>query len=230
MKKVLCILMATVLFASAFCLGVFAEEPEAASGAYDISTNTNVGIEFYPAVGNTAIEASSVKLGKNGQEVDDFYADAERFSITATGKANKQYLLLVCSSDEAPCKENTVYVNQAGADHTGKIEFSGKNMVYPRSMNAGTYYVYIIGEERPYVDAASAAASYRTYSAYPLGDVNFDDRIDSDDALLVLKHSVRLITLDANAQLAADVNLDGKIDSDDALLILKYSVHMILKF
>lgn len=59
--------------------------------------------------------------------------------------------------------------------------------------------------------------------AAPLGDVNNDGRIDSADALAVLKYSVGSENKVFFAQ-SADVNGDGKINSSDALAILKVSV------
>ena len=64
-------------------------------------------------------------------------------------------------------------------------------------------------------------------TTYEKGDVNGDGRIDSYDALLILKSCVGLETIN---DLRGDVNNDGRIDSYDALLILKYCVGLITKF
>ena len=59
------------------------------------------------------------------------------------------------------------------------------------------------------------------------GDINHDGRADASDALLVLQHSVELVTLRDAEFTAADVNLNGVVDASDALLILQYSVGLI---
>lgn len=56
------------------------------------------------------------------------------------------------------------------------------------------------------------------------GDVSGDSFVNSTDALLILQHSVGLITLEGVPLRAADINGDGEINSSDALLILRLSV------
>lgn len=59
------------------------------------------------------------------------------------------------------------------------------------------------------------------------GDVSGDFKINSQDALMILQHSVGVITLDASAKILADVSKDNKINSSDALMVLQYSVGLI---
>ncbi len=58
------------------------------------------------------------------------------------------------------------------------------------------------------------------------GDVNNDGKVNSSDALLVLKHAVKSEMLTGKALEKADVNKDGVINSSDALLILRIAVGM----
>lgn len=60
-----------------------------------------------------------------------------------------------------------------------------------------------------------------------LGDVNGDSKVNSEDALLVLKYSVGLTQINESV---ADVSKNGNVNSEDALLILKYSVGLITNF
>lgn len=75
-----------------------------------------------------------------------------------------------------------------------------------------------------YANSANDTASTR------YGDVNNDEAINAEDALLVLKHVVKLFTLDEVQQVSANVNGDDSINAEDALFILKYVVKLIDKF
>lgn len=62
------------------------------------------------------------------------------------------------------------------------------------------------------------------------GDLNCDDVIDSDDAMLALRYDVKKISEDKVDFPAGDVNGDGVVDSDDAMLMLRYDVKKISSF
>ena len=53
------------------------------------------------------------------------------------------------------------------------------------------------------------------------GDVNGDEKVTAEDALLVLQHVAKKITLTANQIEVGDMNGDGKITEHDASLILQ---------
>ncbi len=63
-----------------------------------------------------------------------------------------------------------------------------------------------------------------------IGDVDGNGIINVSDAILVLKHIVKLIELKGKDREAADTNKDTSIDVNDAILILKYIVKLIEKF
>lgn len=62
-----------------------------------------------------------------------------------------------------------------------------------------------------------------------LGDVNNDKALNSMDALMILKHAVKLIELTPEQALRANADLDAKnaINSSDALIVLKVAVQLI---
>lgn len=62
------------------------------------------------------------------------------------------------------------------------------------------------------------------------GDVNQDNRINSEDALMVLKYVVGACNLNSEQFKRADVNRDHKVNTSDALCILKYVVGLINNF
>ena len=63
-----------------------------------------------------------------------------------------------------------------------------------------------------------------------LGDVNGDGKVNSADALMVLKSSAGKTVLSANQAKEADVTGDGKVNAADALEILKYASGSLTSF
>ena len=217
MRKFLRILLLTAVLAGALCVSALAAEPTEA-GVYGMATETGITVTPQTAEGK-AIDASTQG------DYSGYYAGAVKFGVEATGlKAGSQYLLLMVSGDGAPGADNIVYIDQQAADANGTVAFTA----YPQALDKGSYRIFLLGGEQTL--SSGPAASFQAYVPYTLGDVNDDGTIDSADALLVLKHSVHLLDLDAVQQLAANVNKDNTIDSSDALLILRYSVHLIDKF
>ena len=218
MRKFLRILLLTAVLAGALCVSALAAEPTEA-GVYGMTTETGITVTPQKADG-TAIDASTQG------DYSDYYAGAVKFGVEATGlTAGSQYLLLMVSGDGAPGADNIVYIDQQAADANGTVVFTA----YPQALDKGSYRIFLLGGEQT-LSSGGLAVSFQAYVPYTLGDVNDDGTIDSADALLVLKHSVHLLDLDAVQQLAANVNKDNTIDSSDALLILRYSVHLIDKF
>lgn len=217
MRKFLRILLLTAVLAGALCVSALAAEPTEA-GVYGMTTETGITVTPQKADG-TAIDASTQG------DYSGYYAGAVKFGVEATGlKAGSQYLLLMVSGDGVPGADNIVYIDQQAADANGTVAFTA----YPQALGKGSYRIFLLGGDQTL--NSGPAASFQAYVPYTLGDVNDDGTIDSADALLVLKHSVHLLDLDAVQQLAANVNKDNTIDSSDALLILRYSVHLIDKF
>ncbi len=62
------------------------------------------------------------------------------------------------------------------------------------------------------------------------GDLDGNDLVEAQDALLALQHSVGKIALSGMPLSNADVDADADVDAPDALLILQYSVGKITQF
>ena len=62
------------------------------------------------------------------------------------------------------------------------------------------------------------------------GDATGDDTVDYLDAMMVLRHAVKLTTLSEEVQKRCDVDHSNNIDYLDAMLILRYAVKLIDKF
>lgn len=214
LKRILQGLLLMGMLMTLFSVSALAEEP-AVAGMYAIEKREGVTLTPQGADG------TEVSGGAQGG-YSNYYADAVRFQMEATGlTANAQYLLLVVQGETgtAPTEDNIVFIDQAAADASGKATFAA----YPGSLMKAHYCVYLTGTERAYGDAA-LAAEFDHYLPYTLGDVNGDGSILPDDALFVLQMSVGLGTWTDTQKLAADVNKDGAVLPDDALFILQKSV------
>ncbi|MEG2081496.1 MAG: leucine-rich repeat protein, partial [Oscillospiraceae bacterium] len=62
------------------------------------------------------------------------------------------------------------------------------------------------------------------------GDVNFDGKITSADAIAVLRAEAQLIELSSLQKEQADVTKDGRVTSGDAIKILRYEAQLISSF
>jgi hypothetical protein len=69
-----------------------------------------------------------------------------------------------------------------------------------------------------------------TISGGLVGDVNGDQKVNSADAILVLRFSAGLSTPTEAQRRAGDVNGDGKTNSGDAILILRKSAGLLAQF
>lgn len=217
MKKRSRLLLAGVVLAAALSIGALAADGPVKGGIYNIS---GTGATLTPQTE----DETAIPVGKDGN-TEGYYANAVRMGVKATGlEKGKQYLLLVLSGESAPTEDNIAYIDQAAAGADGSISFHA----YPSALTSGTYRVYIVGGSRAF--SAGPAATFQVDQKYTLGDANHDNAIDTTDALIVLRHAVKLNLLTGNDLLAADVNKDGSVDTTDALMILRYAVKLVDHF
>ena len=73
--------------------------------------------------------------------------------------------------------------------------------------------------------AITASASAMALAADYMGDVNDDGKVNSADALAILRYTVGIDGTEINLK-KADVNSDGSINSSDALKVLRMSVSL----
>ncbi len=59
------------------------------------------------------------------------------------------------------------------------------------------------------------------------GDIDGNGTVDTQDALAILKHVVKIAPLDATTEAAADLDGSGAVDTQDALTVLKFVVKLI---
>ena len=74
---------------------------------------------------------------------------------------------------------------------------------------------------------------YKTQEFDPnqsIGDLNGDGKVNTADAVVVLKAAAGMITLDGTQTYVGDCNADGTVNTADAVLILKYAAGIIPDF
>lgn len=220
MRKLWKIFLLAGVLCAILCVGTLAAEATA-SGVYDVKTSTGYTLTPQTA-GKSDISASSVTINNAAKQ---FYANAERFTLTGPSTDGNQYLVLALSGDsDVPTQDNIVYIDQIGAIST-TVTFN----VYPSALTSGaTYNVYMVGTGAD--EAYKQVASFTYYAPYLLGDVNSDGEVQAVDALRVLRFLADQVELSSTEKLAADVNHDTKIEAVDALRILRYVAGQIEKF
>lgn len=221
MRKLWKIFLLAGVLCAILCVGTLAAEAST-SGLYDVKTSTGYTLTPQTA-GKSDISASSVTINNAEKQ---FYANAERFTLTGPSTDGNQYLVLALSGDsDVPTQDNIVYIDQTGATST-TVTFN----VYPSALTSGaTYNVYMVGTGAD--EAYKQVASFTYYAPYVLGDVNSDGKIDTSDALLVLQYAAEKVELTDTQKLSADVaEQKGKIDTSDALRILQYAAEKISSF
>lgn len=137
-------------------------------------------------------------LDMTGLKIEVTYSDGSKSTITYT---------------EAKGKTGFYSANIAASPKGGKY-----------TVGTNTIEVYLTEDYRYYdsykinIHAETGSGSSQTTAS---GDVNGDKKVNSQDSLLVLQHTVGLIALTSDQKKNADMNSDNKINSSDALLILK---------
>lgn len=206
-----CLLLASLLSAAA-----------AAAPTQSGFQSVTVASGYESTVTVTPLDASGNAVAAD----DGFYADAVKLKVDCAATSGAFYLVAALSDESAvPTKDNIQYIDQVTASGSS-VSFT----VYTKDLISGqTYSVYLSGSGTDFT-ALTKVASFAYYVPYTLGDVNGDDAIDSEDALVCLQNFVGLKDLTDTQQLAADVNGDGSVDSEDALQILKLFVGLIDNF
>lgn len=102
------------------------------------------------------------------------------------------------------------------------------NLEIRQNIYASPSKSYFVGENTIEVYFKSNTKVYDSYKIKIAikGDLNFDTKVNSMDALMVLQHVVGLKTLSADIVRVGDMDSNGTLNSFDALQILRKSVGM----
>lgn len=188
------------------------------------------------AMSTAALAADGIQSANSTAENVTLAVDQsnrDKLNVTYTSAStNSEYVVFATSgtSTEVPTESNLVYIDQKTAG-SGGVSF----VVYPKTLTSGTYQVWMSSNAASGVGAKKAVniGNFEYYTekpAYTLGDVNSDGRINSTDAILVLRYAVGNVELTEAQKLAAEVNGKTGINSGDAILILQRAVDDTVKF
>ena len=218
MKKATGFLLLLGALTALLCVSALAAEPTAA-GLYGMESEADVTLT---PVGTKA----SAEIG--GQSVSDFYAEAEKLTVSYEAAVEgAHYLLLVTSrATAAPTAADIVYIDQQTAGSDG-VEFTA----FPSALGKGTYYVSLSSSAGEGLGSAGLmqVGSFESFVPYKLGDVDGDELITANDALWALMMSVDKTLPDKTEwtdmqRLSADVDGIAGVSANDALWILEASV------
>ena len=111
---------------------------------------------------------------------------------------------------------------------------TGTNVLENMKINNGTAKVFNLNGEEITSATVGTGCIVKVYdgsgaekASLPIlikGDNNGDGKVNSADALRVMRHSIKTLTLESSQLTASDINGDGKYNSADALLMMRYSI------
>ena len=222
MRKLIVYLITAAMLVSMLAVPAFAADPATESGIYDLQYENNITVVPQKANG-TAVQGKTVSIDGADKTL---YPEAEKLALTYSRvTANAYYLAVVIEagadgSMPSPTEDNLTYIDQQTAT-TGTGGGTVSFTLFPKEMKAGkTYLICLSGNGQALAPVGSF--KYFEYVPYMPGDVDDNGRVQSRDALMVLRHVARKITLNETQILAADVDDNGRIQSRDSLIILRY--------
>lgn len=230
MKKLRNALLLAGVLAALLCVTALADTQQFTQGGFYVTgKEANVTVTPQTAAGETVSSTSANVDGKDGYE--SFYPGSVKMAVTYSGSiaAGENYVVLLVEGNALPTVDNAIYyIDQTTTASTGSITFN----VYPMDI-AGQkdLTLYITSDKAGFETIAipmgyAPAGSYEV-QPYTLGDVNQDQSVDINDAMLVLNYIVKNTELSNTQISAADVVKDNGIDINDAMKILNYIVKNI---
>ena len=169
--------------------------------------NENCVIEGY--------DGTAAKEYANANKIDFVVIDPE---IDPPVDADTTFKLsdkaVICTLDDTN-KIIKIYDRDATAEKIMADFVIGKDLVVSEIKTVAT------GET---LKTSYSAAVSNTYTLALMGDVNGDGKVNSVDALCVLRHAVSLDVIEGAGFVAADLDGNNNVNSADALVILRIAV------
>lgn len=146
--------------------------------------------------------------------------------LSASNSHTHSYKMTVTQKPTCTSTGTETYTCSCGSSYTKTIPATGHSAVWVYSARPS---VYNMGLRHMECSVCHKVISSTSTVAKSTADVNGDGKVNSSDALIVLRYSVGNTSLikGSAALLNADANGDGKINSSDALIILRISIGAI---
>lgn len=209
----------------------------------NIADNTYTGSAITPSVELTLTSGEKVELNKDYKVVyrNNTKPGTAKLYVVGIGNYSEGYwkpFKIVCNHPDVTRTVSKAATCTAAGKYTVTCKICGAKSTEAIPANGHTGDGRWVIEKRPTItstgskymmckDCKNRAKTEVIAKVYP--DVNGDKRVNSADALVVLRYSVDLWTnIKTEEQfMNADTNGDGKINSMDALTILRISVGSI---
>ncbi len=216
MKKCLRTVFLLALFAALLCVAALAADEATTPGIYEVDTSmapaeyaVTVTPDGTPVPGGVKIE---------GVDVAEYYPNSEKLTVSCNVMGSYQLVLatnkeLDLPGGVVPTESNIVFIDQNS---------DGSFTVYPSSLQKEKYYIYLSD-----ASGLKLVATFRHHLPYKLGDIDGNDLVNANDALLALQIAGELYEATNTERLAADVTRDDVINANDALMILQYAGDLI---
>ncbi|MCM1133185.1 MAG: fibronectin type III domain-containing protein [Ruminococcus flavefaciens] len=196
----------------------------------DVPIDTAKSLDF-----TVKAETEDIKDSNPDDNTTSFNAGFSNIFVEASKKDDNTLVVTVTNNGTASAPAEISIMNHMSDDvlKTVKTDSIGAGESVSEEINLSAYVGTATDDLKVSVSVGDTSQMVTVYeamqdvTAYKLGDVNEDGKIDATDASLVLyeyslsstgKESV----LTDSQKKSADVNSDGLIDADDASKILKY--------
>lgn len=194
---------------------------------------TDQRVLTYVAKGTLLTRTVAGASNANGIVWDKIITSTGMEGYIARGDSTEQYIEIVNSSDNNGGNNNTndeVKKNDNFKLETDNLICEPQTSVEAIKEKYTNKTITVKDAKGNLVTTGNIGTGYtvtidsKSYTTIKLGDTNGDGKINSADALQVLKQSVNIENTTGVYLDAMDSNSDGKVNSADALLILKNSV------
>lgn len=218
---------------------------------YDIGQDAswcaeNYSVYVLPADYTDLSEATEVYTGVSGDEYENHTASISAFAgqsvriafrhhdVTDMFRINIDLITVNGKVETVPVNEYTVTFVDGLTNETidAVVVEEGKDVEFPAAPeHEGYEFKGWDKDGKNITEDTTITAQYEKIEAEILiGDVDGNGKVDTFDAVVVLKYAAEMIQLDDNQLKAADTNKDGTVNTFDAVLILKYAADMITEF
>lgn len=197
LKKILASIMAATVSAVSFCSILSSSAATAKYAAYTY---------YFDVPANTYVKICNANMSYNPSNTT--------FVRSSAGKLGGTFSVNDIGITSTSRKTYVEYSNSAPTGNAGNLGY----VTVKTTSSAPTFSVTQVTNDR----GNSLTTSSVTVSAILMGDVNLDGVVNEDDAVLLNKYCMNLVSFVEAQKRAADADGNGIVDSNDAYALLNY--------